>query len=310
MIWKFCVLGTKAGGVPLKTKHPSATALMLPKETMVFDCGEGTQTQLLRAGISRAEIDHIFISHLHADHIIGLLGLLTTFAADKRKDPLAVYAPEGLQEYIVHSLRIMDVTLGFPMEVVELSKGFAGELIRKKNCVISAQMLEHRIPSFGFRVNEIPHVNIDIHKADALGLKEGNLLGAIKRTGSVFAPNGTRIFLEDIVLPAQPPLSFVYCGDTRKCGASIELSQNADVLIHEATFDNEFRDKARERFHSTAEHAAEVACAANVRRLFITHISTRYKSAAPLLRQARTIFPTTFLAKELRVESLEHHRTT
>ncbi|MBL7992741.1 MAG: ribonuclease Z [Candidatus Kapabacteria bacterium] len=302
---KFCVLGTKAGGAPLTNKHSAATALMLGSEVILFDCAEGTQIQLLHAKISRGHLNHIFISHLHGDHILGLPTLLTTMGADRRTTPLHIYAPTGLKEYLDLGLTIMDAVPSFEIIYHELGHGMKGELLSTNSFRVSTQMLEHRIDSFGFRVEELPHTNISIEKAHALGVTDGAMIGRIKREGTVILPNdGRTVHFADIAAPQHKPRSFVYAGDTCKCAATIELAHRASVLVHEATFRADMNDKATERFHSTSEQAAEVALEAGVERLFLSHISVRYKSGLPLLREARKIFPQTFLAKELLIENV------
>lgn len=302
---KFCVLGTKAGGAPLTNKHSSATALMLGSEVILFDCAEGTQIQLLHAKISRGHLNHIFISHLHGDHILGFPTLLTTMGADRRTAPLHIYAPTGLKEYLDLGLRIMDAVPTFEIMYHELKHGMKGELLATNSFRVTTQMLEHRIDSFGFRVEELPHSNISIEKARALGVTDGAMIGRIKREGSAALPGDGRIIrFADIAAPPHKLRSFVYAGDTRKCAATIELAHRASVLVHEATFRADMNEKAAERFHSTSEQAAEVALEAGVERLFLSHISVRYKSGLPLLREARKIFPQTFLAKELLIEEV------
>lgn len=298
---KFCVLGTKAGGAPLVSKHTSATALLLGSEVVLFDCSEGTQIQLLRAKISRAHINHIFISHLHGDHVLGLLPLLTTLNGDRRKDPLHIYAPGGLEAFIRLGMTLMDALPLFPIHVHTLQPDSTGEIAMVKGHRVSVRRLEHRIDSYGFRVEEPPHRNIDIEKVRALGIEEGATIGKIKREGSVQLPDGRIVRFEDIALPERPPKSFVYCGDTRKCAAAVLLAKGASVLIHEATFREDMSDKAGERFHATSTQAAEVAREAGVERLFLTHISVRYKSGLPILREAKKVFPASFLAKELAI---------
>lgn len=302
---KFCVLGTKAGGAPLKNKHSSATAFLFGSEVILFDCAEGTQVQLLHAKISRAHLNHIFISHLHSDHILGLPALLTTMGADRRSAPLHIYAPLGLQEYLNLGLTIMDATPNFEIIYHELHTGMEGELLNKSGFRITTRMLEHRINNFGFRVEELPHNNISIEKARAFGVTNGAMIGRIKREGVTNFPDGRTVHFSDIAAPPRKLRSFVYAGDTRKCDATIELAQGASVLLHEATFRADMNDKAAERFHSTSEQAAEVAREAGVERLYLTHISVRYKSGLPLLREARKIFPETFLAKELSMEDIQ-----
>jgi ribonuclease Z len=304
---KFCVLGTKAGGVPLIKKHASATAFVLGAgEVLLFDCAENTQVQLLRAGLSWAHINHIFISHLHGDHILGLPPLLTTMNGDRRTKPLHIYAPKGLEVYIRLGFRISDVVLGFELHFHILEEHFAGELTQIQGCQITAQMLEHRITSFGFRIEELPHVNVDAEKIRAVGLNEneGWRVGEIKREGRTILADGRIITLEEIAAPPRTPRSFVYCGDTRVCEATVELARDASVMLHEATFDASMTEKARERFHCTSRQAAEQAIRADVKRLFITHVSVRYKSVLPLLHEARRVFPNTFAAKELRWEAV------
>ncbi len=302
---KFSVLGTKAGGAPLTNKQSAATALMLGSEVILFDCAEGTQIQLLHAKISRGHLNHIFISHLHGDHILGLPTLLTTMGADRRTAPLHIYAPTGLKEYLDLGLTIMDAVPSFEIIYHELGHGMKGALLSTTSFRVTTQMLEHRIDSFGFRVEELPHTNISIEKAHALGVTDGAMIGRIKREGTVILPNdGRTVHFADIAAPQHKPRSFVYAGDTRKCAATIELAHRASVLVHEATFRADMNDKATERFHSTSEQAAEVALEAGVERLFLSHISVRYKSGLPLLREARKIFPQTFLAKELLIENV------
>ncbi|MCS6807563.1 MAG: ribonuclease Z [Bacteroidota bacterium] len=303
---QFCVLGTKAGGAPLVHKHASATALLIGgSEVLLFDCAEDTQTQLLRAGISRAHINHIFLSHLHGDHILGLLPLLTTMSGEKRTAPLHIYTPPGLKEFVEVGMKVMDVIPSFPLIFHTLESPERTEIAVIQQYRIFAQLLEHRIPSFGFRVDEPPHRNVDIQKARALGIEEGAVIGRIKREGYAILPDNRIIQFDDIaVTPQRPQHSFVYCGDTRKCRATIELAYRATVLLHEATFCSDASDKAYERFHCTSIDAAEVARDAEVQRLYLTHISVRYPSGTPLLHEACSVFPATSLAQELEIVTI------
>jgi ribonuclease Z len=302
MDWKFCVLGSKAGGAPHPKRHPSSTALLLPSETILFDCGEQTQVQMLRAGVSRADVKYIVLSHLHGDHCLGLVGLLSTMAGDKRSMPLHIYAPANagrtIEEFVQLAVAMMDITLNFPIAFHQITDGFAGELFRTKNAVVTARMLEHRITSFGYRVEELPQTNIDIAKAERLGLAPGAVFGEIKRKGVVHLDGGRVVTLAEVAAALRKPRSFVYCGDTRVCDAVVELACGASVMLHEATFGDEMLDRAAERFHCTASQAASQARLAGVGALYLTHFSIRYKTLAPLLRQARKVFSPTQLAKE------------
>ena len=300
---QFCVLGNKAGGVPLLTRHPSATALLVPfgGEVLLFDCAEGTQLQLMRAKISRGAIQKIFITHLHVDHLLGLAGLLPTYSTERRSKELKVYGPKGLAEWLHVSLDTMDVRLRYPLTIVELPPDFQGVVDETEHYQITALPLEHRVPCFGYRWEEKPRRNVDMRKVRALGITEGKIIGEIKRRGSI-EYQGRQITLEDISHPPKPPRVFVYCGDTRPCDNAVQLAMNATVLLHEATFANEHQQKAAEYFHSTAAEAAGVAKAAGVNKLFLIHISARYKRLRTLLKEARVVFPRTFVAKELQRE--------
>ena len=224
--------------------------------------------------------------------------------ADKRSARLHIYAPEGLEEYILFGLKIMDVQLSFDIEFHVLQRDYIENLTEINGFRVSARRLEHRIESYGFRVDEPPHRNIDIDKARALGVESGTVLGAIKREDAARLENGNVITWEEIAAPPRPLRSFTYCGDTRPCAAAVALAKGASVLLHEATFRADMNDKALERYHATSEQAARIAAEADVQKLFFTHLSVRYKSGAPLLREARRIFPATFLAKELAIEEI------
>lgn len=285
-------------------RHPSATALLFEGKTLLFDCGEGTIQRLIEADISRATIESIFISHFHCDHVLGLFGLISVFRSDFRKKPLEIFAPVGIVEFIKSTLKWMDVVPTFELIIKELPTNFAGEILRTNEYSVQTAMLEHRIDSFGFRVETIPHVNIDIQKVRNLGMNDFRKIGEIKRGNSVRLPDGKVITLEKILAPQKKTVIFVYCGDTRPCLNTIELAQGADVLLHEATFESNFVEKAMERFHTTSTEAAQIAKDAKVRRLVMTHLSTRYKDGRVLLHEAREIFKESYLAKELLISNI------
>lgn len=307
---KFCVLGNKAGGSPLLTRNHSATVLLLPGEVILFDCGEGTQKRLLEAKISRSSIDRIFISHLHVDHVLGLIALLATFSSDKRTRPVYLTGPEGLRELLDCSFRAMDVFLRYDLEVRELATHFSGRVVETDTYTVEAQMLAHRINSFGYRFNEKTHVNIDMDKARRCGLEEGAMIGHLKRNGQVQLGNGTVVTLADVAAPPQKVCSFVYCGDTEYSPRTVALARGAGVLLHEATFDASLGLKAGEWGHSTSSDAARVAKEAGVDKLYLTHISSRYTDFSLLLKEARAIFPATFIAEELQQEEVRAEKDT
>lgn len=301
---KFCVLGNKAGGTPTLERNHSATALLLEGETLLFDCGEGTQRRLLEAKISRSSMSHICISHLHVDHVLGVLALLATFSSDKRTRPLVVVGPRGIREFVTSTLQAMDVWVSYQLDIREMETGYSGRVVETKDYSIEAQMLEHRIDSFGFRVQEKVAANISMDRATALGLHEGAAIGELKRTGRIVLENGATVELADVLAPPKKAHSFVYCGDTAFSERTIALACNADVLLHEATFTSEFAHKAATWGHATAADAARVAREAGVGKLFLTHISTRYSTFAPLLAEARALFPESYIAEELHRENV------
>lgn len=301
---KFCVLGNKAGGSPLLSRNHSATVLLLPGETLLFDCGEGTQKRLLEAKISRSSIDRIFISHLHVDHVLGLLALLATFSSDKRTRPLYLTGPRGLQEFLDCSFRTMDVYLRYDLDIRELDTHFSGRVAETECYTVQAQMLAHRIDSFGYRFEEKAHVNVDMEKARRCGLTEGRVIGRLKHEGRVQLEDGRVVTLEEVQALPKKTRSFVYCGDTEYSHRTVSLARKAGVLLHEATFDSSLGRKAGEWGHATAADAARVAKEAGVERLYLTHISARYSEFDLLLAEARAIFPDTYIAGELEQEEL------
>ncbi len=285
-------------------RHHSSATLLLEGETLLFDCGEGTQKRLLEARISRSAIDRIFISHMHVDHVLGLPALLATYSSDKRTRPLYITGPRNLREFIECALRTMDVFLDYELDIRELDTHFSGRVSDTECYTVEAQMLEHRIDSFGYRVEEKAHVNVDMEKARRCGLQEGAMIGRLKRDGSVQLGDGSVVSLEEVRAPSKPTRSFVYCGDTQFSAHTVALARNATVLVHEATFDASLGHKAGFWGHATAADAARVAQEAGVGTLYLTHISARYTSFDLLLAEAREVFPASYIAEEMKRETI------
>ncbi|GBD07742.1 Ribonuclease BN [bacterium HR21] len=299
----FCVLGTAAGGAPTLERAPAAVVVRIEGEVFLFDCGEGTQRQLIRAGISRRKLGLIAITHLHGDHVLGLVPLLASMSSDRRREPLLVIGPPGLGELVWTTLRLIDVQLSFELEVRELAPKTAGTVLETGRWTLRYAAVEHTVPSFSFRLEERRPPVFDMERVRALGLRPGRLLGELKRHGEVTLPDGRVVRLHEVA-HHQPQPSLVYCGDTQPCDADIELARGADVLLHEATFSEEHGELARRTLHSTAADAATVAAQAGVGELLLLHFSTRYDTLEPLLYEARRIFPRTRLARELRWEAI------
>ena len=276
-------LGTSSG-TPSRERNVSAVAVVLDGTVLLFDCGEGTQHQLLRAPVRSGAIEAIFITHLHGDHVYGLPGLLATMSMNGRVRPLTLVGPEGLREHVECVLRTSNHNPIFPIEF-ERGSGFSptGRGFR-----VEAALLDHSITALGYCVVEDDHPGaFDPQRARDLGIPPGPEWGALQRAGD-----------PRVCGPARPGRRVAYCTDTRPCASAAGLARGADVLIHESTYAEELRAEADARLHSTAAGAASVAAEAGVGRLILTHFSTRYRDVAPLLAEARAVFPNTDAAED------------
>jgi ribonuclease Z len=268
---------------------------------LLFDCGEGTQYQLLRAGINRNRIDGVFITHLHGDHFFGLPGLISTMALLGRRAPLAIVAPAGVGGILDALPGLTEADLTYELRIVELPDAFgAATVYEAPGFTVEARPLEHRVFAAGFRFEGRRRPGkVDAERARASGLRETWQFDAVRRGEAVTLGDGTRIDPADIVGPSRRGESFAYVLDTRPCTGGRELARGVDLVLHDATFTDALLQRAIETGHSTAREAAEVARDAGARRLLLTHFSTRYADPAPLLEEARAVFPNTDAASEL-----------
>ena len=295
-------LGTSSG-VPTRARNVSAVALRLPQrgEVWLFDCGEATQHRFQRTDLRISQLSRIFITHLHGDHIYGLMGLLATCGMAGHAQPISIYGPAGLDEYVEMSARLSRMRLGEHIRVETVQPGV---IFEDEEYVVTCQPLRHRIPAFGYRVTEKDRPGrFEVERAAALGIPAGPLYGRLKRGESLTLADGRTINGAELCAPPVSGRALAYCTDTTYCENSIVLARDADLLIHEATFVSADEELARQAMHSTAAQAAEVARQANVRELVITHISPRYAPGnefepEELLRQARAVFPKTTLAQD------------
>ncbi|MGZ6310660.1 MAG: ribonuclease Z [Bdellovibrionota bacterium] len=244
-------LGTNAG-IPTKTRHPAAIAVAFGPLWVLLDCGEGTQMRVIAAPLKLHELDAVFITHLHGDHVYGLPGLIATLAMQERTEPLAIYGPLGIREFLNMNVRVSQIHLTFALDVYELSPGIVRS---QSDYTVECAPMNHTVPTFGLRI------------------------AAERRV-------------------------IAYCADTRPCPSCVTLARGADVLIHEATYAHDLREKAQARGHSTARQAAEVALAAGAKRLVLTHFSARYPTDAKLVEEARELFRNTEGAIELQTIEL------
>jgi ribonuclease Z len=294
-------LGTGAG-MPSRRRNVTAIALNLLDEIgsyWLFDCGEGTQHQILESPVKLSRTDKIFITHLHGDHIYGLPGLLSSRSYQGGDSPLTVYGPVGLKEYIETSLRISQSRLSYELAIVELEE--EGLILEEELFRVEAKRLEHRIECFGFRIVEKDKEGkLDADKLMSLGIRPGPMYGALKQGKSVTLEDGTVITSESVVGSAVPGRIVAIMGDTLQTQTAVDLAQGADVLVHEATFDATRNEMAALFYHSTSVQAAETALQAGARALILTHLSSRYaeEDAAVLLEEAQAVFPNTHAAED------------
>lgn len=295
-------LGTSAG-VPTRQRNVSAVALRLPErgEVWLFDCGEGTQQQLLHSDLKLSQITRIFITHMHGDHFFGLPGLLATCGMAGHIERMDVYGPPEIETFVEESFRLSEGRFGYPLGIHAIKEGLVYE---DEDFSVTCRRLKHRIPAFGFRVTERDRPGaFDVEKARELDIPSGPVYGRLKRGETVTLADGRTFDGREFCGPPKRGRSFVYCTDTIYCQAAVELARDADLLSHEATYAICDEDLARRSLHSTTEMAARVAHEAGVEQLVITHFSPRYAPGAlvepeELLREARATFPQTLMARD------------
>lgn len=293
-------LGTSSG-VPTRSRNVSSVALRLPQraEVWLFDCGEGTQHQLQKSDIKSSQIRRIFVTHMHGDHTFGLIGLIASCGLAGTGQPIDIYGPKGLKEYLLAAAKYSYMNFGSRLKIHTIESGL---LYEDHQFRVSCQLLKHRIPAHGYRIEEKDRPGMfNLEKAKALGIPPGPIYGKLKQGQVVTLEDGRKINGKDLCGEPEIGRKVVYCTDTVFCNSAVELSQDADVLIHEATFAHADADMAFEKMHSTTTMAAQVALLAGVKQLIMTHFSPRYALGNPIqlkdLRQeARAIFPNTKLA--------------
>jgi ribonuclease Z len=289
-------LGTSAAR-PTVERNVSSIAVIREGETLLFDCGEGTQRQMMRYGISFA-LDDVFITHFHGDHIIGVIGLFRTLALQGRTEPMRMFGPRGAARVLRGAAQFGVDRVGFPVEITEVAPG--QRLVRSGYSIIPFSTVHSGDVSVGYSLVEDDRKGrFDPDLARSLGIPEGPLWGKIHRGESITLDDGRVIEPQVLVGPRRPGRSIAITGDTRPSDATVEAARGADLLIHEATFADEEAVRASETGHSTAREAARVAAAAGVRRLALTHFSARYsRDPGELLREARELFDEVVLARD------------
>lgn len=296
-------LGTGAG-VPSKNRNVTSIAISMLNERnaiWLFDCGEGTQHQILRSPIRLSKLEKIFITHLHGDHIFGLPGLLSSRSFQGGETELTVYGPPGIALYIKDSLELSGSHLTYPLQIVEVE---SGEIFSDKQWKVVCDELDHGIQSFGYRLMESAKPgSLDAAKLKAEGVPAGPLYQELKEGKTVTLPDGRTIDGQAFIGPEQKGRIITIFGDTRQHKNELPLARNADIIVHEATFEASKVEMAKEYMHSTTAEAAGLAKEADAKHLILTHISSRYDKEASLgLRdEARQIFPNTDIAEDFSV---------
>lgn len=284
--------------LPTGLHMPSAQVLSLRERLYMIDCGEGAQLQMRRAGLKFSRLGCVFISHLHGDHCLGLIGLISTFSLLGRTMPLRVFAPADLEPVLRLQLRTFCAGLQFEVEFHAVNPEASAVVYEDKALTVRTLPLRHRIACCGYLFSEkpaLPHIRrdmIDFYHIPYYAIPD------IKSGADWLTPEGECVPNRYLVAPAAPPRAYAYCSDTAYCPKLVPLLQGVNLLYHEATFGADNVCRARETFHSTAAEAASIARQAGVGRLLIGHYSARYTSVEPLLNEAQAEFPNTLAAHE------------
>jgi ribonuclease Z len=287
-------LGT-SGSMPTAQRAPSAMLLRRGGERLLFDCAEGTQRQLLRSSVGLIELREIFLTHYHADHYLGLPGMLKTFALRGRETPITIYGPRGLEDLFT-SLRRIFGRLTYRYELVELDPG---AVLERGEYELMTFPVDHGVSAVGYALVERPRPGrFDVDAADALAVPVGPERGALQAGESVTLTDGRVITPDSVLGPPRSARKVVIAADTAYSRSVVEAARAADLLVHEATFAEEERDRAHETLHSTALEAGEVARDAEVGLLALTHLSNRY-FGGEIEREAQSVFPDTVVPRDL-----------
>ncbi|MFT5646848.1 MAG: ribonuclease Z [Aureispira sp.] len=294
MNFELKILGSNAA-TPAHGRHLSAQVLTIGADVFLIDCGEGTQFQMLKFHVKRNKINHIFISHLHGDHIFGLIGLLMSYDLNGRTNSLHIYSPVGLQAII--DIQFSDQPK-FPLHFHVTDPNVSTILFENNRVEVTSIPLVHRVPCHGFLFAEKPYkANILKEKIEAYQIPY-QAISAIKDGADYTLEDGTVISHEELTQAPAPPRKFAYCSDTMYSEAILPIIKGVDILYHEATFMQDLLPQAQKTMHSTAQQAASIAKQANVKQLILGHFSSRYDDLNPLLEEAKAVFESTTLVVE------------
>ncbi|MFP4560190.1 MAG: ribonuclease Z [Thiohalorhabdus sp.] len=288
-------LGTGAG-YPTPQRNVTALAVERGRRLYLLDCGEGTLRALQAAGVGYGRLGAVFLSHFHADHCLGLPGLLQTFQLMGRERRLDVYGPPGVKEFVRRAVNLAPFSPTFCTIAHEIGPEAPVAL---EGLTVTSAWMDHSAPVLGYRLQEPEQPGrLDAERARALGVPAGPALGRLKAGESVAGEGGRVVRPEEVVGPGRPGRSLVFSSDTRPNRGLVELAAGADLLVHDATFTEPLADRAEETGHSTAAQAAATACEAEVGTLYLWHFSQRYADAEAHLAEARAVFPATEAAAD------------
>lgn len=297
MKFEVTILGSSSA-TPIYNRNPTSQALNINERLYLIDCGEGTQQQMLRFDVKPSRIDHIFISHLHGDHYLGLVGLLSSMHLNGRIKALKLFGPLALMEIIELQLKYSETTLNYPIEFTATNADSAEVIVDNDDVTIETIPLDHRIPCTGFIFKEKKRLR-KLLKEKLEELKVPiQFFTALKKGKDYVADDGTVYKNDTLTIDSDQPKIYAYCSDTLFNPQYFEQVTNADLLYHEATFLDNMADRARETHHTTALQAANIALQTHAKKLLIGHFSARYKSLDELLAEAQSVFPDTELAIE------------
>jgi ribonuclease Z len=305
--FELTILGSSSA-VPTSKRNLTAHVLNVHERFFLIDCGEGTQLQIRRNKIRFGKIDHIFISHMHGDHIFGLFGLLSTFNLLNREKDLHIYAHPNLEEILSQHLDYFEKSMSYKIIYHHLNPKVNKIIFEDERLIVETIPLKHRVPTCGFLFRETPHLrnlkkdvvkNYNIPISKIRGIQEGKDL--INDDGEIIANS-------KLTLPPYKTRSYAYCTDTMYSEKIVPIIKNVDLLFHEATLAKNMKKQARETSHSTSHDAASIAKMAGVKKLIIGHFSARYKDVNPLVDEARSIFPETYSAEDGEKHTIELSR--
>ncbi|MDY0197388.1 MAG: ribonuclease Z [Tenuifilaceae bacterium] len=303
MTFSLTILGSSSA-LPTSKRFPSAHVLNAHERLFLIDCGEGTQIQLRKYKLKLSHIDNIFISHVHGDHTLGLIGLISTLNLLGRKTKLSIFAHASLQPILNQNILFFINELNFPIEFIPLNSKKHEVILKTDSIIVESFPLKHRIQCNGFLFREptkLPNIKKDAIEKYQLSLTE---IVSIKNGSDLISKSGKVIPNSELTFVSSPPRSYAYCSDTRYFEKLANYTKDVDLLYHEATFDKSLEKMAKTTGHSTASQAAQIAKLSNAKKLIIGHYSSRYKDVTPLLNEARLIFPETYSAEDGHVFSV------